>query len=66
MNRMAKKKVAKKPKAPHCKILKDAQGNARKTNAGKTKKMCFGADGKITSAATVAAYRKRMAAKRAA
>jgi hypothetical protein len=54
-----KKKTAKKPKAPHCKILKDAQGNTKKTAAGKTKKMCFGSDGKITSEANVKAYRAR-------
>ncbi len=61
-----KKKVAKKPKAPSCKIMKDASGNARKNASGKTRKICHGSDGKITSEAAVKAYRARVRKKNAA
>ncbi len=62
MPKAKKKAVAKKPKVPSCKVLKDGAGNTRKTQTGKTMKICHGADGKITSEASVKAYRKRKAA----
>jgi hypothetical protein len=52
-----KKRKKKKSPEPHCKNINRKDG--------KKQKMCWGKDGKITSAANVAAYRKRRATQRA-
>ena len=48
-NKMAKRKKS-GPKAPHCKRVSNGKGG--------TRKMCFNAKGKITSAAKVAAAKR--------
>lgn len=53
-----KKKSSAATKGPHCKNVKRADGTKRK--------MCWGKDGKITSAAKVAAHNKRAKGRRKA
>ena len=55
---MAKKRKKTGKKEPHCK-------NVTRSN-GKKQKMCWGKDGKLTSAAKVAAYNKRKRTRKAA
>ncbi len=59
----AKKKAAKKKKAPGCKVLKNPDGTTKKTAKGRVKKICHGSDGKITSEDKVKAYRARQKGK---
>jgi len=55
-----KKKTAtkKKHKEPHCTIRRNADGTAKKTQAGKTMKMCW-KDGKLVSESVVKQHRAR-------
>ena len=58
-----KKAVKKRKKAPSCKVLKNSDGSTKKTAKGRVKKICHGADGRITSEASVKAYRARQRSK---